>query len=309
MNAEKVIITLERIKTWHFFLVAVLFSEVLTLVLNSLQSILRWGVISRELVEIGAIDAIFVSLIVTAIIFPLLKYSTKMKAERTLLQNNIAERRLIEDELRASQQIIEGILNAIPARVFWKDNNLVYLGCNAAFAHDAGFADPREIIGKDDYQMGWQAQADLYRSDDRQVIETGRSKLLVEEPQTTPEGKTITLLTSKIPLYNSQGEISGVLGTYLDITERRKVEEERERLLAELKDALANIKTLKGLLPICSYCKKIRDDKGYWELLDTYVAKHTDTQFSHGLCPECEKKALAECEEFTKKCEQPDDPL
>jgi PAS domain-containing protein len=292
MNAEKVIITLERIKTWHFFLVAVLFSEVLTLVLNSLQSILRWGVISRELVEIGAIDAIFVSLIVTAIIFPLLKYSTKMKTERTLLQNNIAERRLIEDELRASQQLIEGILNAIPARVFWKDKNLVYLGCNAAFARDAGFVDPREIIGKDDYQMGWHAQADLYRGDDRQVIESGRSKLLVEEPQTTPEG-----------------EISGVLGTYLDITERRKVEEERERLLAELKDALANIKTLKGLLPICSYCKKIRDDKGYWELLDTYVAKHTDTQFSHGLCPECEKKALAEFEEFTKKCEQPDDPL
>jgi PAS domain S-box-containing protein len=294
-------LALERIKTWHFFLIAVLFSEIFTLVLNSLQSIFRWGAISRELVEIGAVDAIFVSLIVTAMIVPLLRYSTKIKTERNILQKNIEEHDRIEDELRASQQILEGIMNAIPARVFWKDENLVYLGCNAAFARDAGFADPKDIIGKDDYQMGWRAQAESYRSDDRRVIESGVAKLLVEEPQTTPEGNIVTLLTSKLPLHNSQGEVRGVVGTYLDITARKKAEDERERLLTELKDALSNIKVLKGLLPICSYCKKIKDNEGYWEVLDSYIAKHTDTQFSHGMCPECEKKKLAEFEEFKRK--------
>ena len=125
----------------------------------------------------------------------------------------------------AARQIIEGLLNAMPVRVFWKDRNLVYLGCNAAFARDAGFADPKDVIGKDDYQMAWRDQAELYRADDRQVIESGCSKLLIEEPQTTPEGNTITLLTSKVPLRSPEGEVSGVLGTYLDVTERVRADE------------------------------------------------------------------------------------
>ena len=67
---------------------------------------------------------------------------------------DITERKMAEEALRASKKIIEGIINSIPVRVFWKDKNLVYLGCNKIFANDAGFTDPKEIIGKDDYQMG-----------------------------------------------------------------------------------------------------------------------------------------------------------
>jgi PAS domain S-box-containing protein len=140
------------------------------------------------------------------------------------IKQDITGRKHTEEALRESQQMLEGIINAIPVRVFWKDKNLVYLGCNAVFARDAGFADPKDIIGKDDYQMGWRDQADLYRSDDRQVIESGCSRLSIEEPQTTPEGKTITLLSSKLPLRNSKGEISGLLGTYMDITGRKRLE-------------------------------------------------------------------------------------
>jgi PAS domain S-box-containing protein len=138
---------------------------------------------------------------------------------------DITKRKQTEETLRASHLIVEGIINAIPVRVFWKDRNLVYLGCNAIFARDAGFADPKDIVGKDDYQMGWRDQAELYRSDDLAVIESGRSKLLIEEPQTTPDGNAIVLLTSKIPLRSSNGEIVGVLGTYMDITERKRAEE------------------------------------------------------------------------------------
>lgn len=129
-----------------------------------------------------------------------------------------------ETALRSSQEVLDGILNAIPVRVFWKDRDLGYLGCNAAFAHDAGLSSPHDLIGKSDYDMVWRDQADLYRADDRRVIESGQSKLLIEEPQTTPEGKTITLLTSKIPLRGRDGEVNGVLGTYMDITEKREAE-------------------------------------------------------------------------------------
>ncbi len=139
--------------------------------------------------------------------------------------SDITEQKQASEKLRESHQILEGIINAVPVRVFWKDRNLVFLGCNTIFAHDAGFADPKGVIGKDDYQMVWRDQAELYRADDRQVIESGRPKLLIEEPQTTPDGNTIVLLTSKIPLRNSEGEIIGVLGTYMDITERKRAEE------------------------------------------------------------------------------------
>jgi PAS domain S-box-containing protein len=152
---------------------------------------------------------------------------------------DITERRQVEETIRESRQILEGILNAIPVRVFWKNKELTYLGCNIPFARDAGFEKPEDIIGKDDYSMGWRDQAELYRADDRAVIESGRSKLMIEEPQTTPAGETIYLLTSKLPLLDTRGYAIGVLGTYLDITERKRVEEtlreseERYRILAE----------------------------------------------------------------------------
>jgi len=168
----------------------------------------------------------------------LVRFSIKDKTHLLLMIADITERKRAEEALRASKKMIEGIINTIPVRVFWKDRNLIYLGCNSIFARDAGFTDPKDVIGKDDYQMGWREQAELYRADDRQVIESGCSKLLIEEPQTTIEGNTVTLLTSKIPLRNSNGEIGGVIGTYYDITDRKRAEEEKARLEEQLRQAM-----------------------------------------------------------------------
>jgi PAS domain S-box-containing protein len=82
-----------------------------------------------------------------------------------------------------------------------------------------------------------------------------------------------------------------------DITERKRTEKEREELIAELQTALAEITTLRGIIPICSNCKKIRDDKGYWEQVETYVSRHTPAEFTHGLCPECVRKLYPELTE------------
>jgi PAS domain S-box-containing protein len=72
-----------------------------------------------------------------------------------------------------------------------------------------------------------------------------------------------------------------------DVTERKRAEEERDRMLAELQIALAEVKTLQEILPICSYCKKIRDDENYWQTVEAYISAHTGATFSHGICPSC----------------------
>src|SRR5574342_669424 len=121
-------------------------------------------------------------------------------------------------------QLLPLIMDNIPQAVFWKNRDLVYLGCNRAFAADAGFSSPEEIIGKTDFDMPWKDQAELYRADDRLVMESGESKLNYEEPQTTPNGSTIWLSTSKIPVHE-KGQIVAVLGMYEDITSRKQAEE------------------------------------------------------------------------------------
>ena len=75
-----------------------------------------------------------------------------------------------------------------------------------------------------------------------------------------------------------------------DIFERKKIEIEREKLIRKLQSALSEVKTLRGFLPICASCKKIRDDKGYWNQIEAYISAHSDAQFSHGLCPDCARK-------------------
>ena len=72
-----------------------------------------------------------------------------------------------------------------------------------------------------------------------------------------------------------------------DITRRKEAAEERERLVGELQSALAEVKALRGILPICSYCKRVRDDENYWQTVENYIVQHTDAQFSHGICPNC----------------------
>lgn len=80
------------------------------------------------------------------------------------------------------------------------------------------------------------------------------------------------------------------VATLRDVSERLRHEEERENLIRDLQDALDNIKTLKGLLPICANCKKIRNDDGYWQQVETYIHQHSEADFTHGICPDCAKE-------------------
>ncbi len=96
--------------------------------------------------------------------------------------------------------------------------------------------------------------------------------------------------------YLFKGQVNGSLlvRSILYAIERKKMEAEREKLVHELTDALAKVKLLSGFLPICCSCKKIRDDKGYWQQIESYISDHSNAEFSHGICPECSKKLYPE---------------
>lgn len=138
---------------------------------------------------------------------------------------NIHARKQSEQALEETRQILHSIINTIPVRVFWKDKNLKYLGCNLPFALDSGFKSPKDVIGKDDYQMPWQEFAERYRTDDKSVIDSGASKIGFEEPISAPDRNLLWVRTSKVPLTDSNGSIIGVLGTYEDISQKKLLED------------------------------------------------------------------------------------
>ena len=155
------------------------------------------------------------------------------------IKQDVTERKRSEEELYRAHQMLQTLLNTIPQRVFWKDRNCSYVGCNRAFATDAGLNDPAEIIGKSDFDLVWSETAEVYRTDDKLVMEQGSAKLGYEEIQDRPDGGRVWLRTSKLPLSDREGKVTGVIGTDEDITDR-KVAEDRVQYLAYY-DALTGL--------------------------------------------------------------------
>ena len=140
------------------------------------------------------------------------------------LRTEIEHRREAEAALREQKDLLESIVEHTPVRVFWKDRESRYLGCNSRFARDAGLSRPEDLIGRSDFELGWRDQAERYRADDQAVMQSNRPKLAFEEPQTTPDGTEIWLRTSKVPLRDRSEHVIGVLGIYEDITQARLAE-------------------------------------------------------------------------------------
>jgi len=177
---------------------------------------------------------------------------------------DISQRKLFEIELAESRAMLQTVVETLPQRIFWKDPEGRYLGCNQPFAADGGLTSPAEIIGRDDHELAWAEVADAYRADDRAVIKSGVAKLDFEEPQIDREGRRTWLRTSKVPLRGPDGQIFGLLGTYEDITARKAVEDEvhrhREHLeelvearSADLEQTIAQLKAVNEELESFSY--------------------------------------------------------
>lgn len=121
----------------------------------------------------------------------------------------------------------------------------------------------------------------------RDVIERGHRVERIETVRLRRDGTGIDVAITVSPIKTSDGNIQGASIVARDITERKRQEKERLRLIDELKEALKRVKTLNGLLPICASCKKIRNDGGYWEQVETYIRSRSNAEFTHGICPDC----------------------
>lgn len=116
------------------------------------------------------------------------------------------------------------------------------------------------------------------------------------------DGPIVPVSVVRSPIRDSRGKVIGVSAIVRDITRRKQEEQERLFLIQELSRSVASVKTLHGLLPICASCKKIRDDRGYWNQIESYLSAHTQAEFTHGICPACEAQVKADLEnQFSAK--------
>jgi hypothetical protein len=173
-----------------------------------------------------------------------------------------------------------------------------------------------ELEGRSLFDLYPKEQAEAFWKDDKDVMASGKPKRGILEPVDSRKG-TVWVRTDKIRYSDAQGNVIGIIGFAIDVTARKNAEDElraayteekrlrqeHEQLVDQLKSALARIRTLNALLPICAVCKKIRDEDGRWHFMESYISSRTDTKFSHGYCPECAEKVVAEAGLINEKPE------
>ena len=154
---------------------------------------------------------------------------------------NITARKQAEEESRNAQHLLQLVLDTIPQKVFWKDLDSRYLGCNRMFAEVAGLASPAEIVGKTDYEMPWKKEeSDFFISCDQRIMNSGQAELGIVEPLLTVNGEQTWLETNKAPLYDANNQVIGILGTFQDITSLKEAEATLQRMNEELELRVAS---------------------------------------------------------------------
>ncbi len=191
----------------------------------------------------------------------------------------VESHRRAEEALRESQEIFQQFMEHSPTYVFFKDESIRALRLSRNYEQLLG-KPLSELIGKN---MDDLFPSDLAKSmieDDKRILREGKPIVVDEEFN----GRFFT--TIKFPIFH-EGAARYLAGYTIDVTERHRAEAALREKNAELEEAFAKVKALSGLLPICSGCKKIRDDKGYWSQVECYIQQHSEVTFTHGMCPDC----------------------
>ncbi|MDL2716241.1 MAG: PAS domain S-box protein [Acidobacteriota bacterium] len=183
----------------------------------------------------------------------------------------------------------QALLDVVADPIFVKDRHHRLVQMNEAFCRFMG-STREKLLGQTGLELVTPEEAAVFVAKDDEVLQTGRESVS-EEEATFGDGRSLVVVTRKTLYVNEKGE-RFVVGVIRDITERKRADKERERLVEDLRKALAEVRTLQEYLPICSYCRKVRDDKNYWTQIEIYVTEHTGSMFSHGICPECYAKVV-----------------
>jgi PAS domain S-box-containing protein len=234
---------------------------------------------------------------------------------RFMEDENITQKNGEEITCQEHREELQIIFDAVPAWIFYKDKENRFLRVNRAFC-DIMEMSREELEGRSLYELYPRDQAEAYWKDDKEVMASGKPKRDILESMDHKSGR-LWVRTDKIPYRNAQGVIIGTIGFSIEITAQKNMEDElraayeeeqqlrleHEQLADQLRSALKRIRTLDSLLPVCAVCKKIRDENGHWHHMVSYISSRTDTQFSHGYCPECAQKAMADAGLIEKKPE------
>ncbi|HPN37670.1 MAG TPA: PAS domain S-box protein [Melioribacteraceae bacterium] len=164
---------------------------------------------------------------------PIIDEKNKVKSILGIARDETESRDLVT-KLNESTTMLNTIINSVPQRIFWKDKNCYYLGCNHNFALDGGLSSVSEIIGKNDYELPWKELADFYVEDDKEVMESSIPMLDKIEELIKSDGTKVWISTSKVPLKNIEGKTIGVLGIFEDVTKKKIFEEQLQDTLYKL---------------------------------------------------------------------------
>jgi PAS domain S-box-containing protein len=185
----------------------------------------------------------------------------------------------------AARAQLAAIVESSDDAIVGKSIDGLIVSWNAAAEQLYGYT-PAEAIGRS-FEMLFPRERSCELAALLEKVRRGERVNHLETGQRTKTGGTVEVSMTVSPVQTKDGENVGVSITARDITERKRQEAERERLIQQLQTALAEVKTLSGLLPICASCKKIRDDKGYWNQIESYIGARSRARFSHGICPDC----------------------
>jgi PAS domain S-box-containing protein len=205
------------------------------------------------------------------------------------LEKEITGRKQVEMALQESEGLYRTLIETSPDAIVLVDINTNFIMVNQMAVRLYGYQNPEEMIGKTFLNLIVPEERPRLFEHFKDTRQTGSNQIL-EHTSLKKDGSSFYAAVNASLIFDAQGKPKGIIAIIRDITEHKRAEEEREKLIHELQDALGKIQTLSGLLPICSWCKKIRDDEGYWNQIETYIGDHSEAEFTHSICPECMKK-------------------
>ena len=211
------------------------------------------------------------------------------------LEREAAARKKAQTHLKKqSETKFRSVAQSAKDAIITADNEGKIAFCNTAAYKMFGYREG-ELIGQSISILMPQRFRAAHESGMAQVATSGKSRLVNETLELFGISKDGSEFPVELSLSNwKSGDHTFYAGIIRDISTRKQHEKEREALIDNLKKSLAKVRKLSGLLPICASCKKIRDDKGYWNQIETYIRDHSEAEFSHGICPECTRKLYPE---------------